>query len=394
MEYVKPFKGSPRYHRWSIISVMAAVLERRVWFPMGGLSPIHPNLYVVLCGGPGTGKTTASNLACSFVKEYNKRQKGDGSRIQFGPDKVTPAALLNRFQKYTKQIKGVQGKLAFEQSAMYLHSTELSTLIKDIGGGSLSDDLLKLYDCDDYFEKEIVMKGTIKIPGPCLNFLGDTTPTFLSGFLPRQESGTGLTARIIFATEMGRVEMDEEVPEGDKVLYEEIVNEIGRMHRMCGRFQVDLRAKEWFSDWFKNHRDKLFDLHDGSYMRNFYARKPVHIRKVAMALSAGRSSNRVIMPEDYQRAVEFIEEAEPFMDKSFGVKEFRKVDDATKQILDQVPFEPSQLTKPALIQSLYSSGLSGSIVDLDNILKTLVDGKLINRSLEGAIEIYSRKALD
>lgn len=392
MAYVAPFKGSTRHHRWSVISITAALLERRVWLSLGGLGSIYPNLYVVLCGGPGVGKTTTSNMACRFLKKLNDRL-GRGCGVRFGPDKVTPAALFPRMQKATKTLTGISGCPKFEQSAIYIHSTELATIIKDIGGGSLSDDLLKLYDCDDYFEKETMKGGVIKIAGPCLNFLADTTPSFLSGYLPREESGTGLTARIIFATEPGGVDMDEEVPDGNKVLYEKILGHCARIYRMAGPFRISLEAKAWWKTWYKGYRSKLFSIPDGAFMRYFYARKPTHIRKVAMGLSASRDSSRVIGLKDLQQSIEFLEEAEPYMEKSFGVKDFRYVEDSIKQILDAIPYRPGHISRAALLHSLYYSGLSGSLADFDNMIKTLISGKLIARVLsDEPIPHYSRIA--
>lgn len=349
-------------------------------------------MFIVLCGGPGTGKTTASNLACSFVKKMNKRLPAGTKSLYFGPDKMTPAALLKRFTYATRTLKAETGE-AFEQSALYLHSTEFATMIKDIGGGSLSDDLLKLYDCDDFFDKELSGEGLISVPGPCLNLLADTTPAFLSGFLPREESGTGLTARIIFATEFGKVEMDEEVPNGDKAIRERILNHLARMFRMSGACTVTSSAKVYWAEWFKRYRDELFSLSDGSYMRNFYARKPTHLRKIAMVLSASRSSNRVIEQRDFEEALELVNEAEPFMSRSFGVKDFKKVDDAIKVILEAMPYFPSEISKQKLIALLFENGMSGAGTELDGMIRTLIEGGMVKQRIEGIKYFYSRLTL-
>lgn len=391
MQYVKPFKGSTRYHVWSAISAIAALLERRVWINLGGLGQIYPNLFITLCGGPGTGKSTSSRVACDFIKKLNKAL-GEGSKgVFFGPDKVTPAALFTKFRQTIKTVIP-EGGAPFEQCAMYLHSTELSTMIRDIGGGSLSDDLLKFYDCDDLFEKDLV-GGTIRVPNPCLNFLADTTPSFLSGFLPREESGTGLTARIIFATELGRVDMDEEVPDGDKRLHQQILNGMARVYRMSGAYRISDGAKSYWSGFYRDHQERLFTLNDGSYMRNFYARKATHVRKVAMVLSASRNSDRIILADDYRRAIELIEEAEPFMDKSFGVKDFSKTDDAVKQILDAIPFDPTEIPRHALIDKLYASGLSGKLQDFEGMMNLLVESRKVKVRRENITEIFYRRVL-
>ena len=387
MRYVEPFKGVTRFHRWAFLSCVAATLERRVWFNLGGLGKIHPNLYVVLCGGPGCGKTTVSNVATGFIKTYNKTLGPSNGGIRFGPDKVTPAALLLRLARTTKTIDGIPGSI--KQSAMFLHSTELSTLIKDIGGGALTDDLLKLYDCDDVFEKETVKDHVMKISGPCLNLLADTTPSFLSGFLPREESGTGFTARILFATHLGPVEMDENVPDGDPILKTQIVTGLSRIHSMMGPFQVSASAERYWSNWWQIHREQMFKIHDGNFMRYFYARKPVHVRKVAMVLSACRDSCRILEVEDFKNAIEFIEDLEPEMAMSFGVQDYRRTWDFSKQIADLIPFD-KEISKAELIGALWASGMGGRIDDLNANLSTLIEGGLIRIRVDGKHLFYRR----
>jgi energy-coupling factor transporter ATP-binding protein EcfA2 len=386
LAYTKPFKGSPRFHTWSILSVSSGVLERRTWLSLGGLGRVYPNQFIVLCGGPGTGKSTTSNLATSLIKDLNKVLGDKG--IKFGPDKMTPAALIKRFKTTHQQIEA--GGLKFEQSAMYLHSTELSTMIEDIGGGSLAHDLLKLYDCDDYFEKELAGEGIIKIFAPCANFLSDTTPSFLSGYLPREKSGMGLTARMIFATEMGAVEMDEDVPHGDVAIKGRIMNHLLRMQRMVGEFRMTDEAKAFFRAWFGPYREKMFAMHDGAFMRHFYARKPTHIRKVAMVLSAGRSSDYLIQKEDIEGAMALIDEAEPFMDKSFGVKDMKKVDDATKVLLDLVPWH-SEISKADLQQALVTTGIAGSQSDFDGLLAFHVGSGSVKVRIENTDRMFYRR---
>ena len=55
------------FRRWTAISVLGAVMEQRVWLTTS--SPIYPNLYVILIGHPGTGKTRAIRAGVSYINE-------------------------------------------------------------------------------------------------------------------------------------------------------------------------------------------------------------------------------------------------------------------------------------------------------------------------------------
>jgi hypothetical protein len=372
MRYTEPFAGSARFHRWAIISCIAALLERRCYFSLGGLSTIYPNQYIIICGGPGTGKSTTSNLAVAFIKQYNKTvEKG----VFFGPDKTTPAALLKRFSKCTKSVPH-KGKEE-QHSPVFLHSTELATVIKDIGGGSMSDDLLKLYDCDDMFEKELVNQRW-QIQNPCLNILADTTPNFLAGFLPSESSGTGLTARMIFATEPGRVPFNVEVPEGDAILRQKIILEVARIHRMNGEFHETPEARKFWHTWYPKHLTRMFTIPSNNFMRYFYARKPVHVRKVAMALAASENSSLKISEKNYEDAIYFIEEAEPFMANSFGVKSWTRMEDLPTVILGCMTKE-KWMTEGEIAKLIIDAGAAGPLKDLTGYLAMFVASGLAKR---------------
>lgn len=389
MKYVEPFKGSKRFHRWSALSVFAAVLERKVWLNVGGFGKIYPNMYVVLCGEPGLGKTASSNFAFSLLKGMNEILGDKTKGVRFGPDKVTPAALLSRFEKSCKSVL-VDGK-GLAHSSIYLHSTELSTLIKDIGGGSLSDDFLKLYDCDEFFEKETMKDGVISIIRPCLNMLADTTPSFLSGFLPRESSGSGLTARMIFATELGRVPKNYDPPETDKDLQEKLLHGLLRMYKLTGTFTIDKSGKDWLADYLPKNDEKMYTINAGNFMRHFYARKPVHVQKVAITISACENDEKIITDVHLQEALNLINEAEPTMERSFGTQDFRSSTDVSKQILEVMPFGV-RLSKAELIQVLFNSGLAGSITEFESYLEYLVQGQFITRQNDSG-NVYYKKVL-
>ena len=395
MEYVKPVKGSTRFHRWAIISVTNALLERRCWLPMGALGTLYPNLYIVLCGEPGTGKSKATEMATDFIYKYNESLGPTNGGIKFGPDVVTPAALIESLSAATKTIKAVpyrDGPRDIEQSAIYLHSSELENLTKDIGGGSLTGDLLNYYDCRASFVKRTVKGGQVNIPGPVINLLGDTTPTYLQRFLPREAGGTGLTARIIFATEFSAVEKDPFPADGNMALADKILFDIRRIHRLKGPFSFDKEARDFFGEFFKTTQNKMYSISGSSFMRHYYARKHVHALKVSMGLSAGRDSSLRVTIDDIERAVSFLEEAEPFMSASFGVQDTNRMTDKTNLLLQFIPFEPARIEESDLFQRMWLGGLfPGGGFEYNNSIDGLQRGKLIKVDIDGQKRYYSRR---
>ena len=56
------------FHRWAIISALGAFLGRQYYFQHGAFS-IHPNMYTMLIGSPGTRKSTAIKLVKKLLND-------------------------------------------------------------------------------------------------------------------------------------------------------------------------------------------------------------------------------------------------------------------------------------------------------------------------------------
>src|ERR1035437_9102491 len=69
---------------WALLGGLAGVVNRKVFTQIGDI-PIYCNLYVLLVGTPGTGKSTAMDFSCNLVRaacpEYpigpSKQSHGD-----------------------------------------------------------------------------------------------------------------------------------------------------------------------------------------------------------------------------------------------------------------------------------------------------------------------------
>src|SRR5688572_13626094 len=70
LEATKNTKPPMEFHIWSMLSCLSVFAGRRFWFPFGPMN-FYPNLYVVLVGEPGTGKSTAMNMTKGIVRAAN-----------------------------------------------------------------------------------------------------------------------------------------------------------------------------------------------------------------------------------------------------------------------------------------------------------------------------------
>ena len=61
----------PLFRRWGAISAVSATMERKAWIESLG-TRLYPNMYNIVIGGPGSGKTFVTSLVRDLL-EHHKR---------------------------------------------------------------------------------------------------------------------------------------------------------------------------------------------------------------------------------------------------------------------------------------------------------------------------------
>jgi hypothetical protein len=287
-------------------------------------------------------------------------------------DKLTPATLIVQFERAKKELRS-QSKI---YHSLFSHADELSSFIVDIGGGSITNDLLKFYDCPQSFEKETMIRGTVALQNVSFSCLWDTTPEFLSRYLPREAAGEGLTSRILFATDMAHHNFDRVPPLPDANLRDKLDRELELIFKLQGEFKERPDATEFLNNWFRNtwsvNRGKL--LGHGNFLM-YYARKPLHLNKLSMIMAACRGSKDITL-SDAQRALELLDGLEPEMRNSFGVQNISKAPDALTRLLRYIPYDG--IYESDLIKVLAADGIVyPHDYVLTGIYETMKRGKLV-----------------
>lgn len=376
LDWVKPFKGSSRLHTWAWISCLSAMLERRCWLPVVGNKSLYPNMYVVLVAGAGVGKSVPLDIAKQRIVDYNISLGPTNGGIKFAPDVVTPAALIKEFKSAHRTIKGVPIRGQIEQSALFGVNSEFGVFYQDIGGGELVIDLLNFYDCPAHFYKKLIGDGDIKVKGLTFSMLSAATPSYLSSNVSHGAAGNGFISRVLFIGEYDKVEFDPEPAMGDRQLELKVQNELARLHRLRGQFKYSAGGKQRWHEIFYEVQKEVQDLPEGSFRRNFYARKNDYIRKISMVMSAARGNSLLIDTCDVNRAYAILEEAEPYMEKSFGLQDLKKMGGGYSEILALIP-ETEEITEGDLKQALIQNGIAAYNTDFKNALDFLIDANQI-----------------
>jgi len=325
-EYTDESESPESFHLWTGLSIIASATRRNLWLDQG-VYILYPNLFVILVGPPGkVAKSTSIRLGRTILYGVEG--------ITFGPDSVTREELIHHMAKAGKDRR---------QSAVTLHSTELSSLI-DPSGVKMIQFLTEIYDGDLKFDHATKHSGKDKVHHPVLNLLAGTTASWIATGFPTEVVGHGFTSRTIFIFEEEPRKENPFPGRPDKKLIRALVNDLDHLSRVTGPFQWGEGTKEVYA---KLYHDIYTSLPSDYRTEGFHWRKRTHLLKVAMLLSIAENDELVIMPRDIETAWQLLMAIEPKMTSAFSaVGKYDLASDLERilaQIIDQGGMSPKEI---------------------------------------------------
>lgn len=305
-----------RVHRWVAISIVAAALERKVWIHRGGYT-LYPNLYTFIVGPSGkVKKSTSTGIGVSLLREVEG--------IQTLSEQMTAISLVQQLSE--AQTTFPYGPRNVRQSALFAYSSELAATFKD-AYGPLIELLTHFYDCtpansETPYVYKTISRGETKIFGPCLNFLGCSTPSWLMRFIPPAEMEGGFASRIIFVVEH---ESKQAIAWPDLVTSESdhdsqkkfLLADLKRIHGLTGPMRPNAELIENGQKWYQIHQMHSRENHDLRFS-GYYARKFDTLLKIATVISVSESSDLILTWQHFELALIYMADVESRMFDAFG----------------------------------------------------------------------------
>ena len=301
MAYTAELESPDEYHVWTALSTIAGAIRRKSFFDMGYFL-LYPNLYVVLVGPPGRcKKSTAMRVGRGFLS------KTPG--INFSTDSTSRERL----------ILDLTQAHADGHSSMTAYSTEFASLLTT-SGMDMVVFLTDIYDSPEEWSHKTKMGGTNKIRAPYLNIEGATTPDWIARSLPLDTVGIGLTSRIVFIyQDTPRIRDPFPMLSKDQVdLGELLAKDLHTISLISGRYTLDKEAEDFYRKWYVDMHQKGVKSTPDTRLSGYFERKPMHLLKVAMLVSASRKDDTVLTMKDIETALNLLEQAEPAMAKTFS----------------------------------------------------------------------------
>lgn len=354
------------FHRWTSIVGIGAFLGRGISFSHGHFS-IHPNIYCMLIGSPGTRKSTAIKLMERVLKKagYNTIAADKTSKEKFlldlGQYKDEPNTK-GAVDLDTWDLLGESG--AEIDKEILIAADEFNDFI-GLGNHDFISLLGNLWDYNGNYENRIKNGKSVNIYNPTISILGGNTPTGFSLAFPTEILGQGFFSRLllIYGEPSGRkITFPSEPSQESTAAIVEYLQAIkkkcfGAVTRTAGANKLlDKIYKEWGG---------IDDVRFESYAN----RRFTHLLKLCLIVTASRLSTE-ITEFDVVYTNTILSHAEHLMPRALG--EFGKArhSGTVHKVMQVLDATDTVMTVPDLWKHVVQD--LEHITDLGDILRNLV----------------------
>lgn len=300
--------------------------------------PLYPNLYVMLVGNPGIGKSRTINAALEFYLETPNPSVGATS--------MTMASLVDAMEEAKRKIANHATGEMYEYNTIAIFADELSAFMH-IWDLELIGGLTKFFDCSFYSQKRRVTKIDIKIARPQLNILCGTTPSNLLKFIPEPAWEQGFTSRLILIYADAQPKIDifntpkREMPQ-------ELIHDLNIIGNLYGEFDWTQEFEDYANKW---RSTDLEPIPTHPRLKHYLTRRFSHMLKLAMVSSVDRKNELMLDITDFNRSLEWLTQAERHMPDIFTAAGGTTDSKAMDEIMHQVKAEGGTVYEGRLIRA-------------------------------------------
>lgn len=288
------------YVRWMGLSTVAAALERKVWC-IDGHRKTHPNLFVLLVGTPGAGKSQAISKAKPILYALSKETRGD-FKIKEGI--ITQAGLCEAMEISTMSPDGSI------YSSMYCIGSEGSDSFLKNHADDFRSTACAMYDCEEFYEKTLKTK-TYFIDHPVMNMVAGSTYDFLKTIVDQNSVMGGLASRFTYVIDHKPLPATSNLGTYTAPLnlemQQSLKEDLLHIYRLRGQFRFEPSSLGLHSEWWGKHRQTVEET-ESERMKSLLVRKPMLLKKVMMLLSVMERDDLGVTAEHVEHAIELVDD--------------------------------------------------------------------------------------
>jgi hypothetical protein len=344
------------YHRWTIASVIGALLGRQFYMPFG-TGIIYPNQFIMLMGTPGTRKGSAMNIGKNLLREagYSRFSASRTSLERF---------LIDMKQLDVLPDTDIEALALDTPSESYVFAGEFVDFIgpSDINFINL---LTNLWDNLNEYKHPKIQGKSVEVYKPTVNLFGGSTPQTFSIAFPPEVIGTGFTSRLLLI---------HSEPTGKQIAWPAILDHLAQAQMVChlkairesidGEAIVDRKAKALSAEIYHNEIQV-----DDSRFAFYQQRRYTHLLKLSMIIAAANLS-MVVKEEHILWANTMLAAAEKKMPKALGEFGKSRYSEVSNEILQWM----SRKSKPVNVNDIFKA-VSRSISKLPELQEVIANLK-------------------
>jgi len=384
------------WKEWTALACVSATLQRQVHYVQGAYT-VRPNLFVVLVGAPASGKSTS--LRVLFGKVFNDlcepvfsnvHEKQEAQLVydrylnpESSADIVPPRHMLRGEATHAKIAQILPdfvttSKIDEETS----YGSSLAVVTSEFGSFMNKNDtkiqnlLTEAWDSDERYEKGTKGHGDNFIKGLTLTWIACATPDMFVENMPSMAEEQGLLSRIIPVYVPGNLTVQElEEPKLDEDKLESLRLHLGTIAiEQVGSYTFHADTKGVVAAWRDLEAKGIGKVEP--VMQHYASRKLSHLIKMCMCYAAARRKELVIMPEDWESAVQLLLETEKTMPqvlRRFAMSESGRFADT---LVQAVKAQKTGMAKAALLR--LGTNTAKSVMEVGMTVDMLIkNGSLI-----------------
>lgn len=304
----KRYEVSKNYALFSAVALLGAVLHRKVHFLHGDIE-IHGNLYVLLVGPQGNGKSTccdfAQNLFVEVCPDYEV-----GASTQSAEDIVTEMSK----DKFARSFQNAQGE-CIEVRPYAFFINEFKDFIAYAPTRMLNF-LGNIYD-RKMFKAGTIKRGIENIINPSLNILGCENPDQLSGMMKNSILTGGMSRRIIMVYETDYAPpraIIEKTPESETA-WSRVKDRVREARKLTGEFKWHSSGEKFYVPWYESKQKSLSHI-TNNIIQGYISTKHIQLFKICMGLDAVSDKPMFLLTDELlQRGLALLDPIETNMPK-------------------------------------------------------------------------------
>lgn len=314
LEYTKDTPAPEIFRLWTAIGTIGAAVERRGYCVVSN-ETTYPNMFILLVGQPGVGKSNAIRPANTMMEKTKL--------FHLAPEDTSKASLLQWIAsdecRDRLEIKGVTE----EHHVAALFLSEFGVFVKEHDLELLSA-LCRLFDSPDHYKNKRVYQGKepLNIPRPQVSILAGTQPGYLASRFPVDAWGQGFMARVflVYSGEPARPSLFKSKPL-DQKLESQLVRELIEIKKVQGKFIFAQETQDLLEAWYGVDGSCTLSgkLPAPTFprLKTYNTRRIVHMLKLCMISSVSRDNSLIVSPEDFESALDWMYSAEKEMPNVF-----------------------------------------------------------------------------